>query len=61
MGIYYEYALVHGRILVWWSDNNGAAHSKWIEEPEAEKLYGTLCRLNIEIQRELAAAVRIKD
>jgi hypothetical protein len=61
MGIYYEYAIVHGRVLIWWSDNDGVAHSKWIEGEDAVKLYGFLSKMDIDIQRELAAATKIKD
>lgn len=58
MGIYYEYANVHGRILIWWSEHDGTAHSKWIDDEQAVKLYGTLNKIDMQLQRELAAAVR---
>ena len=61
MGIYYEYASVHGRILIWWSDNNGIAHSKWIEGEDAVRLSGALNKLDMQFQRELATAARIRD
>lgn len=60
MGIYYEYAVVHGRILIWWSDHDGRDHSMWVEGPKADMVYGALNKLNMAIQRELAAAVAIK-
>jgi hypothetical protein len=61
MGSYYQYALVHGRVLIWWSDNDGRDHSMWVEGPEADKVYGALNKLDMAIQRELAAATKIKD
>lgn len=61
MGIYYQYVNVHGRILIWWDDNNGVAHSKWIDGEEAVELYGNLNKLEMQMQRELAAATKIKD
>lgn len=61
MGIYYDYAVVHGRVLIWWRDNNGVCHSKWIEGEDAVKLSGALSKLDMQVQRELAAAAKIKD
>lgn len=61
MGIYYDYAIVHGRVLIWWHDNNGVPHSKWIEGDDAVKLSGSLNKIDMQIQRELAEAAKIKD
>jgi hypothetical protein len=61
MGIYYEYAVVHGRILLWWCDNNGLHHTKWVDGAAGEKLYGALNKLDMAIQRELAIAAGVED
>lgn len=31
MGVYYQYAIVYGRILVWWNDADGREHTQWLE------------------------------
>lgn len=61
MGVYYDYAVVHERVLIWWTDNNGVCHSKWIEGEDGQKLISTLSSLDFKYQQELMAAIRIKD
>jgi len=62
MGIYYEYAIVHGRVLVWWHDMiRGLPHSKWIEGEEAEWFLERYNKRDFEHQSDLARLVKIKD
>lgn len=61
MGIYYEYAIVHGRVLVWWHDLKGMPHSKWIENPEAEGFLEKLNDRDFKTQQDLASLIKIKD
>jgi hypothetical protein len=61
MGIYYECAIVHGRLLVWWHDLNGMPHSKWIEEPEVDEFLEKLNDRDFQTQRDLANLIKIRD
>lgn len=58
MGIYYHFAAVHSRVLIWWTDNDGQQHEKWIEGPNAESFLTLADKADMTMQkamRELAA------
>lgn len=61
MGVYYDFAIVHRRLLVWWTDNSGVPHSKWIEEDDADEFLEKINKRDFEIQQDLARLVKIKD
>lgn len=61
MGVYYDCVVVHGRLLVWWTDNNGIPHSKWFEEDEADEFLEKTSKRDFETQQDLARLVKIKD
>lgn len=61
MGVYYDFAVVHGRLLVWWTDNGGVPHSKWIEEDDADEFLEKINKRDFETQQDLAKLSRLKD
>ena len=38
MGIWYEFAVVHGRALVWWTDNDSRPHEVWLDPVAAKRV-----------------------
>ena len=38
MGIYYQHAIVHDRVLIWWTDNDSVNHEVWLEGEDAQAL-----------------------
>lgn len=61
MGIYYEYVVVHGRVLIWWIDNKNVSHSKWIEDTDAEEFLENINERDNLTQRDLGSLVKIRD
>lgn len=31
MGTYYQFSIVHGRVLLWWTDMDGLHHERWVD------------------------------
>lgn len=57
MGTYYEFAVVHGRVLIWWTDLKGKPHERWIEGAEAEVIIQAHSNADFMLQSALRRAV----
>jgi len=53
MGTYYHYAEVHGKILVWWTDNDGGQHQQWLEGEAAEEVLNLTSKQDFQVQQLL--------
>ena len=60
MGIWFNYAIVHKRLLIWWTDNNGAEHEEWFWGVEAEKFMELEYKANEAIQDALRSIIGVK-
>lgn len=60
MGTWYHYAVVHNRVLVWWTDDNGTEREEWFWGEEAERFMKLEDTANTEIQKSLYALARTK-
>lgn len=58
MGIFYHYAIVHNRLLIWWTDYDGVNHEEWFWGEEANKFFELENTVNNEIQNSLCAIIR---
>lgn len=57
MGTYYHCALVHGRVLIWWTDNDGTERQAWLEGDAAKDLIAKIMPDDFEIQLAIRAAL----
>ena len=61
MGVYYDFTIVHDRVLIWWTDHSGVTHSKWIEGEDADRFIVRLNKREMETQQDLAFLSKFKD
>ena len=61
MGIWYHYAIVHNRLLIWWTDDNGVDHEEWFWGEEAKKFIELEYTANLEIQQSLSRIAKVKS
>lgn len=57
MGFGYYHAIVHDRVLIWWTDNDGVKHEEWIEGAMAETLAEVIDGLEHRCQMYLKNAI----
>lgn len=57
MGIYYHYASIHDRVIVWWTDHDGVSHERWLEGSIAAAITEAADGYDNSMQRMLQHAV----
>lgn len=54
MGTYYNFAVVHDRVLIWWTDNAGD-HERWIEGDAAKAFTHFVSMQDCKVQGRIRA------
>lgn len=58
MGTYYQFAMIHSALYVWWTDDDGAERAMVLRTSEAEDFANWHSKQDARIQGEIARLVR---